>query len=1065
MKLRGLMWPSKSIGGSLLLLAAMCIAGAVATDPHGRLGATVGSLPSALAAAESSASERVEIPRARVPVQFEVNRGQAAPGVDYIARARGYIVSLDATGAALTLQAAQVHSEMRHAPDERLAQAFAKHRLPHDVRQPPPKRAIFRLQLLGANPHAPFSGLDQLPGRVNYASGADRAKWFTNIPTYARVRYQAVYPGIDLIYHGNNQGGFEYDFHVAPGADPASIRLRYQGVEALALDSVGDLVIRTAAGEVRQHKPLIYQEIAGLRRAVSGGYVLKGSHEAAFQVAPYDASRSLVIDPTITYGTFIGGPGDPLSGDKDSGNGIAVDAAGNIYVVGNTNSLGRYDTDIFVRKFDPSGTKLLYATYLDSGNADDEGYGIAVDAAGNAYVTGQFGDAQLGYGRGVLVAKLSPTGVPIYEGTFGADAPYYSDDVGYGIAVDDLGNAYVVGQTWNLGTPFPTTKGAFQETGRGGQDAFVAKINPSGTDFVYSTLLSSSGDDIALGIALRKVADGYHAYVIGTTSLADDFPTTPNALQPHSGGAADVFVVQLNATGSAPVYSTYLGGNGNDEAGGIAVDSVGNAYLTGWTSLEPLVAGPHFPIVNAFQPVYGGDGGGTPAGSNAFVAKLNPSGTALVYSSYMGGGGGYGLADAGTSIQADSAGNAYLTGYTETDTDIFTGAHFPILNAFQTKNAGGADAFVAKITAQGALVFSSYLGGHNNDGGNGIGLGKAGTAYANNVYLAGTTWSADFPVTSNAFQKVIGGACDYPSSCPDAFLTVISSNSSAPTPTPTRTPTRTATRKPTQTATRKPTPTATRRATPTATHKPTLTAPRTQKPTATATPKPAAAASIHHPAQPDVRTASETTLYVFPSDRSKGCYPNGTLMRDASGALYGATGRCSITLTNTVFKLEPPPPGQTGWTISLLHRFSGGLDGNAPNAGLVMDAGGAVYGTATDYGQYLQGVVFRLNPPAPAQHWTETVLHAFDYNFATNIPDGNEPGTGLVRDANGALYGTTIAGGTLADPFAIGFGTVFRLTPPAPGQTQWTETVLYRFKGGADGDKPASALTLDATGA
>src|SRR5262249_36953642 len=246
------------------------------------------------------------------------------------------------------------------------------------------------------------------------------------------------------------------------------------------------------------------------------------------------------------------------------------------------------------------------------------------------------------------------------------------------------------------------------------RDAFLAKINPRGTDFVYSTLLSSSGVDIASGVALRKVANGYNAYVIGTTSLADDFPTTAHSFQRHSGGAADVFVIQLNASGSKPVYSTYFGGNGNDEAGRIAVDSVGNAYLTGSTSEEPLADGPHFPIVNAFQPVYGGDGGGTPAESNAFVAKLNPTGTALVYSSYMGGG-GYGLDDAGTAITVDGAGNAYLTGFTETATDIFTGAHFPILHAFQTKNAGGADAFIAKISPLGALQYSSYLGGHNDD--------------------------------------------------------------------------------------------------------------------------------------------------------------------------------------------------------------------------------------------------------------------------------------------------------------------------------------------------------------
>lgn len=704
-------------------------------------------------------------------LRFEPNQGQAPTGSDYLTGGPGYFVSLKTAEATLTLKKQPATSDKRIESRSRLARSLGKH-LFSEVREPAPVQATMRVQLIGANSHATVRASHELSGRSNYISGPDSAKWHTNIAGYGEVKYQSVYPGIDLVYRGNNQGDLEYDFHVAPGAHPKSIRLSYQGIDRLTLNSAGDLVMQTAAGKVRQHKPFIYQEVAGLRRAVSGGYVLKDGHEVVFQVGRYDSSRPLIIDPTLTYATFIGGAGDPLSGDKDSGNGIAVDAAGNIYVVGNTNSLGRYDTDIFVRKFNPSGTRLLYATYLDSNGTNDEGYGIAVDPAGNAYVTGQFGDASLGWGMGVLVAKLSPTGVPIYEGTFGADWPYYCDDVGYAIAVDNLGNAYVVGQTWNLGTPFPTTTGAFQTRGLGGQDAFLAKINPQGTRFVYSTLLSSSGDDIASGVALRKVTNGYNAYVIGTTSLADDFPTTAHSFQRHSGGAADVFVIQLNTSGSKPVYSTYFGGNGNDEAGSIAVDSVGNAYLTGRTSIELLADGPHFPIVHAFQPVYGGDGGGTPAESNAFVAKLNPTGTALVYSSYMGGG-GYSLADAGTAITVDGAGNAYLTGYTETDTDIFTGAHFPILHAFQTKNAGGADAFITKISPLGALRYSSYLGGHNDDGGNGIALGKAGTAYASNVYLAGTTWSADFPVTLNAFQRKIGGACDYPSSCPDAFVAVV----------------------------------------------------------------------------------------------------------------------------------------------------------------------------------------------------------------------------------------------------------------------------------------------------
>jgi uncharacterized repeat protein (TIGR02543 family) len=615
---------------------------------------------------------------------------------------------------------------------------------------------------------------------VNYITGQDQTKWHTNIPTYAQVKYTSVYPGIDLLYYGNNQRQLEYDFQVAPGADPTRIRLKFAGVDTLDVDSAGELVLHTTGGEIRQHQPQIYQEVAGVRQTISGGYVMMGTREVGFAIGEYDTSRPLVIDPVITYSTYAGSVNsDAFTGDHDSGNDIAVDAAGNIYVVATANAVDRYDTDVLVRKFNPSGSTLLYATYLDSNNSNDLGNGIAVDSAGNAYVTGQFGDPLLpGWANGVLVAKLSPTGVPIYAGTFGANSPGYSMDEGMRIAVDDTGSAYIVGTTYGLGTPFPTTPTAFQRNFAGGlSDAFVAKVNPSGTDLIYSTLLGGTGSDEGWGIAIRKVGGVYNAYVTGTTSLPgfgvpDDFPTTPGSLQPQFGGASDVFVTQVNDTGSALVYSTYLGGNGLDKGLAIAVDAAGNAYLTGLTGIEPLDAVSRFPIVNAFQPVYGGEGGATPAEANAFVAKLNPTGSALVYSSYMGGG-GYGLWDAGVSIKVDGAGNAYLTGITGTDTDIFTGAHFPILNAFQPQRASSYynDAFVTKVSPQGALLYSSYLGGTYEDEGHGIAIDAAG-----NVYLTGATESADFPITPGAYQpQIAGGGCSYPFSCPDAFVTKISS--------------------------------------------------------------------------------------------------------------------------------------------------------------------------------------------------------------------------------------------------------------------------------------------------
>ena len=852
----------------LLLLAGVCV------EALSILGDTDRYLkPDSFGGAINSASTATS--DAHAGLRFEVNRGQAAAGIDYLSHGAGYLLSLTSTEATLSLQMPVTKPSDRIKHGRRLNHTFATRSLSSEE-SANPAAVTLRLRLVNSNPHARVAGLDALPGRINYASVDDRSKWHTGIATYSRVKYEAVYRGIDLIYYGNSQRQLEYDFQVAPGADPASIVMSYDGVIAHpTIEASGDLVLRTAKGEIRQRKPFIYQEMASHRQLISGDYTLQGENKVGFRLSYYDASRPLIIDPSITYSSFMGGVGDPDGGDKDSGNDIAVDTMGNIYAIGETNSLGRYDTDVYIRKFDPSGSKLLYATYIDCYQTNDLGSAIAVDSAGNAYVTGECGDGQLGDGLGALVAKLSPAGVPLYEVAFGANGPYSTDE-GNGIAVDDAGNAYVVGTTGGLGTPFPTTPGAFQETFAGGlEDAFVVKINPQGNAFVYSTLLGGIGSDEGFDIAIRKVGGVYHAYVTGETSLAADFPTTPGSFQPNFGGAADVFVVQLNDTGINLVYSTYLGGDGLDEGYGIDVDASGNAYLTGITSEEPSSGGT-FPIVNAFQPIYGGDGGATPAESNAFVAKLNATGTALVYSSYMGGG-GYGLGDQGNSIKVDAVGNAYLSGSTSTRTDIFTGAAFPILNAFQPHPGGGdsssfPDAFVAKLTPAGALVFSSYLGGSNWDDGNSLALGVAGTAYANNIYLTGSTQSVDFPVTLNAFQKTLsGGGCGLPWWCPDAFVTKVSNVVSSPTATPTRTATQTASRTPTASATKTPTPTAAGTPSgsgfgvlsmPSPTQ--TRTAISTQSVTKTATPTPTATAATTTPAATRLRREPRPRLQHQP---------------------------------------------------------------------------------------------------------------------------------------------------------------------------------------------------------
>ena len=503
---------------------------------------------------------------------------------------------------------------------------------------------------------------------------------------------------------------------------------------------------KTDNGEILQYKPMVYQEVDGdAKKLLSGHYVLTGKHELGFQVAGYDASRPLIIDPVLAYSTYIGGS------STEFGRGIAVDLGGNAYVAGLTAStdfptvnrlqpVSVDSEDAFVMKLNSTGSALVYSTYF-GGSGSDDAMGIAVDLAGNAYVTGVSYSTDFPTTPGALgtplndrgnafVTKLNPTGSGLVYSTYlgGSDL-----DQGNGIAVDLAGNAYVTGFTGS--TDFPTTAGAFQTT-NDGQRAFVAKLNLTGSALVYSTYLGGSdGGEVGGGITVDTFGN---AYVTGHTG-AIDFPTV-NPLQPELKGGVDVFVSKLNPAGTGLVYSTFLGGSGSDGAAGIAVDSAGNAYVTGSTDSTD------FPTVNAFQAVFGGN-------LDAFVAKLNATGSVLVYSTYLGGGSGGGSSggsEVGLGIAVDLAGNAYLTGYTGS-TD------FPTVNPLQPVFRGSGDAFVAKINASGtALVYSTYLGGGSVDPdvGNGIAVDAAG-----NAYVTGSTSSADFP-TVNAFQAVLGGNLD-----------------------------------------------------------------------------------------------------------------------------------------------------------------------------------------------------------------------------------------------------------------------------------------------------------------
>jgi len=699
------------------------------------------------AAAQGSAAESVgpqAVPDARrlelaesygrSPLRFEANQGQTDGRVKFLSRGNGYALFLTPAEAVLTLRTPAGSG----------------------------RDAVLRMKLLGSNPSPIITGEEELPGKSNYFIGHDPKRWRTRVSNYGRARFAGVYPGVDLVFYGNRRQ-LEYDFVVAPGADPSSITLGFAGADSLQIGPQGELTLQVRGGEVTWRKPVVYQEVAGVRRMVPGRYVRKGRTAVGFEVAPYDRRQPLILDPVLAYSTYLGGS------DTDEGHGIAVDSSGNAYVTGVT-----YSTDF------PAFPASAFQTVL-SGNRD-------------AFVTKLDAGGSLGYST--YLGGSDVAGLPALT-------------EGAGIAVDLSGDAYLTGRT--DATDFPTTPGAFQATNPSStlpNRAFVTKLNAAGDGLIYSTYLGGTNSEVGSGIAVDSA--GY-AYVVGAT-FSSDFPTF-NAFQAaRASTASEVFVTKLNADGSALLYSTYLGGDGHDSGSAIAVDDFGNAYVTG-TAGSPVVipfpttanayrttggAGPFLAkfdthasgaaslaysslivdsltlgiaadgsgnvylvgralsnlptTVGAFQPKWNG-------GFDAFVAKFNlnvPGPASLVYSTFLGGTSD----EEGRGIALDSSGNVYVTGYTNS-------RNFPTVNAIQPALGGGffKNVFVAKLNAGGtALVYSTYLGGSAVYGeeGRAIALDSCG-----NAYVTGITNSGDFPL-ANAMQATFGGG-----SGGDAFVAKI----------------------------------------------------------------------------------------------------------------------------------------------------------------------------------------------------------------------------------------------------------------------------------------------------
>ncbi len=665
----------------------------------------------------------IEVAYGNLPLSFEPNEGQTNSQVEFLSRGRGYTLFLTATEAVLSLRKHAAPKANRGEDSEDTS------------------GAVLRMKLLGANPSPRVTGLEELPGKGHYFIGNDPAKWRTNVPTYAKVKYEDVYPGVDLVYYGN-QGQLEYDLIVAPGSDPGAICLAFGGEDELEIDVQGDLVLHAGGSQIRLQKPLVYQETGeirqetdGIRQEISAAYVLNARRQVGFEVGTYDADKPLIIDPVLSYSTYLGGTA------IDRGFGIAVDGAGNAYVTGGSSSINfpvlnpfqalfpGGAVDAFVTKLNATGSALVYSTYL-GGEGDEQGFDIKVDDSGNAYVTGQTdstdfptaGPIQV-VNRGLsdaFVTKLNAAGNELVYSTYLGGS---SSDFGFGISLDDSGNAYVTGQTDS--TDFPTALPIQSANGALG-DAFVAKLNAAGNVLRYSTYLGGNGNDCGFRIAVD--ASG-NAYVHGDTT-STNFPTA-NPFQSTRRGASDAFVTKLNESANALVYSTYLGGNGNELGFGIAVDASGNAYVTGVTDSSD------FPTASPIQPAF--DGGL----ADAFVTKLNAAGGALLYSTYLGGV----ATDAGFAIALDASGNAHVTGRTDS-------VDFPTVSPAQAAFGGGLeDAFVTKLNVTGsAMVYSTYLGGDGDDQGGDIAVDASG-----NAYVTGNTGSTDFP-TANPFQPSNAGS-------------------------------------------------------------------------------------------------------------------------------------------------------------------------------------------------------------------------------------------------------------------------------------------------------------------
>ena len=667
-----------------------------------------------------------------MPVVFEMNQGQLSDRVKFISRgAIDLYMTADEVVLSLPKHSARIRAQGGSLKDSQIVkfEPGIRHRATLEPRDE------VGMRLVGAF-KAPVVGLEEVPGTVNYFIGKDPGKWKTGIRTFRKVIYKGIYPGIDEIFYGSEQQ-LEYDFIVSPGANSSAIKLRFKGPKVLTIDGQGNLGLRMeSGGEIRLHKPVAYQDTTTGRQEITARYTLRHKNQVGFEIGDYDRSKPLIIDPVLSYSTYLGGSGN------DTGFDTAVDPSGNVYVTGSTDSsefspLG--GTNVFVAKLNPAGTQRLYLAII-GGSGDDTGFSLAIDGFGSAYVAGATDSSdfpllnsfQSSFGGGsqdAFFSKLSPSGNSLlYSTYFGGRG----NDTAFAIAVDATGCAYAAGSTDS--TELSTL---------GNADAFVTKISSSGASREYFSILGGSGDDTAFDLALDGAGN---VYVVGSTD-SPNFSTV-NALQPNYGGLGDAFLAKLNLSG-AIVYATYFGGSGTDSGYGIAVGGAGEPYISGATN----------------SPEFTGLGG-----RDAFVAKFNSTGAARDYLTILGGS----RDDVSFAIAVDTNGNAYVTGSTSSN-------NFTTAKPIQGSLAGAQDVFVSKLNSTGSsLEFSTYIGGGGNQAGFAVAIDSTRT-----IVVTGFTDSNNFPI-ANPFQSTSGGNGD-------AFVLKLSPTGGDPTPTPTPTVTPTPT--------------------------------------------------------------------------------------------------------------------------------------------------------------------------------------------------------------------------------------------------------------------------------